>query len=379
MGTIANDALEQLAVLIHRVEGGSLQNSGQSAHLETASRLMEPEAWSCLRQLQLWLATFPGEESAKICVRLAELASGYQDRGPLPPTLQQIYKAEPGSDAHKTPRMSRSFSGAAPNFEDDDDELESGEGFDASGWLERGRDEIKQETATDSVELYLFKTAALVLENMSALGALHLIEEPVVKFFFVSLEKAATLSAQRCAAVCCSVLSREHLHLLVACFFERQTKVPEKKFRWLLYQQATQMLAFGVASQEQAEVTVRFLEAMQKKMEKTDRGKLRGAMCTSLEKVFTSIMKADDVEARAAAARPRRRPYPLPPLPSTSRSELTSAARPPARRCTPSGTRSSRSSLGSPSSTRTRTPRSTTSSPSGRARRSTRSRAGRSC
>ena len=297
MGTIANDALEQLAVLIHRVEGGSLQNSGQSAHLETASRLMEPEAWSCLRQLQLWLATFPGEESAKICVRLAELASGYQDRGPLPPTLQQIYKAEPGSDAHKTPRMSRSFSGAAPNFEDDDDELESGEGFDASGWLERGRDEIKQETATDSVELYLFKTAALVLENMSALGALHLIEEPVVKFFFVSLEKAATLSAQRCAAVCCSVLSREHLHLLVACFFERQTKVPEKKFRWLLYQQATQMLAFGVASQEQAEVTVRFLEAMQKKMEKTDRGKLRGAMCTSLEKVFTSIMKADDVEA----------------------------------------------------------------------------------
>ena len=141
MGTIANDALEQLAVLIHRVEGGSLQNSGQSAHLETASRLMEPEAWSCLRQLQLWLATFPGEESAKICVRLAELASGYQDRGPLPPTLQQIYKAEPGSDAHKTPRMSRSFSGAAPNFEDDDDELESGEGFDASGWLERGRDE----------------------------------------------------------------------------------------------------------------------------------------------------------------------------------------------------------------------------------------------
>ena len=248
MGTIANDALEQLAVLIHRVEGGSLQNSGQSAHLETASRLMEPEAWSCLRQLQLWLATFPGEESAKICVRLAELASGYQDRGPLPPTLQQIYKAEPGSDAHKTPRMSRSFSGAAPNFEDDDDELESGEGFDASGWLERGRDEIKQETATDSVELYLFKTAALVLENMSALGALHLIEEPVVKFFFVSLEKAATLSAQRCAAVCCSVLSREHLHLLVACFFERQTKVPEKKFRWLLYQQATQMLAFGVAS-----------------------------------------------------------------------------------------------------------------------------------
>ena len=39
------------------------------------------------------------------------------------------------------------------------------------------------------------------------------------------------------------------------------------------------MLAFGVASQEQAEVTVRFLEAMQKKMEKTDRGKLRGAMC----------------------------------------------------------------------------------------------------
>ena len=194
----------------------------------------------------------------------AELASGYQT-APAAADAAADLQGGAGSRAQDAADVAP-FSGAAPNFEDDDDELESGEGFDASGWLERGRDEIKQETATTG-ELYLFKTAALVLENMSALGALHLIEEPVVKFFFVSLEKAATLSA----AV------RRRLLLGAS---RRPPPLPcraadegaREEFRWLLYQQATQMLAFGVASQEQAEVTVRFLEAMQKKMEKTDRG-----------------------------------------------------------------------------------------------------------
>ena len=54
----------------------------------------------------------------------------------------------------------------------------------------------------------------------------------------------------------------------------------------LVSSQATQMFAFGVATQEQAEVTVRYLENISKKMAKIDRGKLRGSICTSLQKVL---------------------------------------------------------------------------------------------
>ena len=49
---------------------------------------------------------------------------------------------------------------------------------------------------------------------------------------------------------------------MVAAYFEKQKETPEKKFRWLLYTQAMQMLAFGVRTSQQSEVTVRYLEGM---------------------------------------------------------------------------------------------------------------------
>ena len=49
------------------------------------------EAWACARQQQLWLASFPAEDSAAFIDTLIELASAY--RTPNPPTLQSIYKA----------------------------------------------------------------------------------------------------------------------------------------------------------------------------------------------------------------------------------------------------------------------------------------------
>ena len=36
-------------------------------HLQQAQRLSEGEAWECLRQLALWLASFPADQSAFIC------------------------------------------------------------------------------------------------------------------------------------------------------------------------------------------------------------------------------------------------------------------------------------------------------------------------
>ena len=42
-------------------------------------------------QQQLWLASFPAEDSAAFIDTLIELASAY--RTPNPPTLQSIYKA----------------------------------------------------------------------------------------------------------------------------------------------------------------------------------------------------------------------------------------------------------------------------------------------
>ena len=70
------------------------------------------------------------------------------------------------------------------------------------------------------------------------------------------------------------------------------------------------MFSFGVATQEQAEVTVRYLESISKRMAKIDRGKLRGAICTSLQKVFGSVMGGQNTESQATALAPLHRSHP---------------------------------------------------------------------
>ena len=52
--------------------------------------------------------------------------------------------------------------------------------------------------------------------------------------------------------MCCALLSHAHLNALVNAYFEMQRSVKEGRFRWLLYQQAMQMLAFGVSTSQQA-------------------------------------------------------------------------------------------------------------------------------
>ena len=80
--------------------------------------------------------------------------------------------------------------------------------------------------------------------------------------------------------------------------------MPEKQFRWLLYQQATQFFrfgfdfGFGVGEQQQMEATVNHLAATAKKITNIDRGKLRGAICTSLYRIFGSIMGRAGGEAQ---------------------------------------------------------------------------------
>ena len=54
-----------------------------------------------------------------------------------------------------------------------------------------------------------------------------------------------------------------------------------------------ELFAFGVGSQQQAEATVAYLEAVAKSIKRIDRGKLRGAICSSLYRIFGSIMGRD--------------------------------------------------------------------------------------
>ena len=143
------------------------------------------------------------------------------------------------------------LAGLTPRGEAADD-AEEGEDDDVSGWLDKARDELSREPVMDNVELFLFQTAALVLEQLSKLHGLEQVPPQVVGFFFRSLELASTLASQRCAAVCCALLSHAHLNALVNAYFEMQRSVKEGRFRWLLYQQAMQMLAFGVSTSQQA-------------------------------------------------------------------------------------------------------------------------------
>ena len=188
----------QLEALIHRVAKGSdaqkmlpkpQKETVEAEFWKGAARLSDGEAWSCLRQLQLWMASFPAEDSSAILQFLVSLLKAFQGHY-APPTLIDIYKHMGAGDAEA----------------DDDDDV-GGDNADVSGWLDKARDELSQETATDSVELFLFKSAALVLEQMDRCTGLDKLPKPVVGFFFRSLEHASTLSSQRCAAVCCSVLS----------------------------------------------------------------------------------------------------------------------------------------------------------------------------
>ena len=107
-------------------------------HYRSIGIMSETEAWRCLHQLQLWLASFPPEASSVVIDKIVELASQYQGRAP-PPTLQAVYKAIPdGSD-----RRRASLNAPPPTLDEDDDELEGGVGFDASGWLDKARERIR--------------------------------------------------------------------------------------------------------------------------------------------------------------------------------------------------------------------------------------------
>lgn len=244
---MATDALSQFVALVHRLDQVGPRPRDIDQYIERTTSLSVGEAWMCLRQLQLWLASFPAEDSATFVIQIVEIVALYRITNP--PTLQEIYKA------FVTPERTRGMTmrPTAANLDEDDDDLEGGgAGFDAAAWLDKAGDELARDDAIDTMELFLFKTAALILSNMRTLNGLKLVPPAAVHFFFTSIEQGSTLHVQRCAAYCAGVLSADHLPALLEQFFERQKSLPEKRFRWLLYQQATQLFSFGVATQQQA-------------------------------------------------------------------------------------------------------------------------------
>lgn len=295
---MSQDALNQYVALVYRLDAVGPRPRDVDVYLEGAASLDGEEAWVGVRQLQHWLASFPPEPSAEFLTKLVELAVNY--RVPNPPTLKDVYKSLP-EDVRG--RGLGSITGMRAmttmgTIDDDDDDLEGGAGFDCAGWLDKAPDDLLRDEGNETMELFLFKTAALVLNNLKDLGGLQLVQPGAVSFFFTSIEYGSTLPVQRMASYCAGVLSHQHLPVLLDAYFERQKTVPEKQFRWLLYQQATQFFGFGVGLQQQAEATVSYLEATAKKITKIDRGKLRGAICTSLYRIFGSIMGQIDGEAQ---------------------------------------------------------------------------------
>ena len=277
---MATDSLLQFLATIRRIDPqGPRPGREEAFYSDVANALDADEAWACARQQQLWLASFPADDCVLFIDKLCEYLTYY--RVGNPPTLQSIYKAVPDAG------------GRGGALDEEDDDLEGGDRFDCSGWVDKGADDIMREhlpTEREPMELFLFKTCALILYNMKNQAGADRASPAAVSFFFESIETGSTHYVQRAAAHCAGILSHAHLPFLLERYAERLKAVPEKKFRWLLYQQATQLFAFGVTTQEQAEATVVYLEATAKKMAKIDRGKLRGAFCTSLYCIFGSIM-----------------------------------------------------------------------------------------
>ena len=285
---MSDDALSQFTALVYRLDSVGPRPRDIDVYLEHVASLDAVDAWTCLNQLRMWLASFPAEPSAAFIGKIVEMAVNY--RTPNPPTLHQIYKAVGAEHLGPSAKSMR-----LNELDEEDDDLEGGDQFDAAGWLDKAGEELDRDDAGgDSMELFLFKTAALVLANLRSLQGLQLVPLAAVSFFFSSIEHGSSLHVQRCAAYCAGILSAEHLPVVLDQFFERMKQLPEKKFRWLLYQQATQLFAFGVGSQQQAEATVAYLEAVAKSIKRIDRGKLRGAICSSLYRIFGRIMGSDD-------------------------------------------------------------------------------------
>ena len=212
------DALNQYVALLYRLDAKSgpqgRRPQGIDVYLFQVSQLTSEDAWVGVRQLQRWLASFPPEPSAEFITKLVELAVNY--RVPNPPTLKDVFKGLLGASGSAVASQSSRI------IDEEDDDLEGGgERFDCAGWLDKATEDLTRDEGSDTIELFLFKTAALVLDNMKATDGLQLVQSGAVAFFFSSIEMGSTLSVQRMAAYCSGVLSHKHLPMLLDLFSER--------------------------------------------------------------------------------------------------------------------------------------------------------------
>ena len=159
------DALNQYVALLYRLDAKSgpqgRRPQGIDVYLFQVSQLTSEDAWVGLRQLQRWLASFPPEPSAEFITKLVELAVNY--RVPNPPNLKDVFKGLLGASGSAVASQSSRI------IDEEDDDLEGGERFDCAGWLDKAAEDLTRDESNDTIELFLFKTAALVLDNLKAI------------------------------------------------------------------------------------------------------------------------------------------------------------------------------------------------------------------
>ena len=91
--TAADSALDQLEALLQLVAVNVHQlpppSDGAKSHFDQVRQLSVDEAWTSLRQLQLWLASFPTNASAHIVRCLCIFLKAFQAHT-VPPDLKDV-------------------------------------------------------------------------------------------------------------------------------------------------------------------------------------------------------------------------------------------------------------------------------------------------
>lgn len=91
--TAADSALDQLEALLQLVAVNVHQlpppSDGAKSHFDQVRQLSVDEAWTSLRQLQLWLASFPTDASAHIVRCLCIFLKAFQGHT-VPPDLKDV-------------------------------------------------------------------------------------------------------------------------------------------------------------------------------------------------------------------------------------------------------------------------------------------------
>lgn len=124
----------------------------------------------------------------------------------------------------------------------------------------------------------------------------------VIDFCFKHLNHNQSVAVRLASGKCLGVLSHCFLEYTVNLFLKmhENLKKDEDEREYTTYQQAVKYLQFGIATEEQYDHTLGYLQSLIKLMKKIDRGVLRGAICETLTIMFSGIMSSSDASRQSA-------------------------------------------------------------------------------